>query len=38
LIHPAPKAASTEWKRSVREWHSVRSQFAIMFEDRVPMA
>ncbi|WP_132599542.1 hypothetical protein [Rhodovulum adriaticum] len=31
-------ATSTEWKRSVREWHAVRSQLAIMFEDRFPMA
>lgn len=26
------------WKRSVREWHAVRSQLAIMFEGRFPMA
>ena len=25
-------------KRSVREWHAVKSQFAIMFEERFPMA
>ena len=38
LIYLALNATSTEWKRSVREWHAVRSQFAIMFEDRFPMA
>lgn len=31
-------ATSTEGKRAVREWHAVRSQIAIMFEDRFPMA
>ncbi len=38
LIYLALNATSTEWKRSVREWHAVRSQLAIMFEDRFPMA
>ena len=38
LIYLALNATSTEWKRSVREWHAVRSQFTIMFEDRFPMA
>lgn len=38
LIYLTLNATSTEWKRSVREWHEVRSQFAIMFEDRFPMA
>jgi putative transposase len=38
LIYLALNATSTEWKRSVREWHSVRSQLAIMFEDRFPLA
>jgi putative transposase len=38
LIYLALNATSTEWKRSVREWHAVRSQLAIMFEDRCPMA
>jgi putative transposase len=38
LIYLALNATSNEWKRSVREWHAVRSQFAIMFEDRFPMA
>jgi putative transposase len=38
LIHLALNAASQEWKRSVREWHAIKSQFAIMFEDRFPMA
>ena len=38
LIYLALNATSSEWKRSVREWHAVRSQFAIMFEDRFPMA
>ena len=38
LIYLALNATSTEWKRSVREWHAVRSQFTIMFEDRSPMA
>ncbi|MDN5939314.1 MAG: IS256 family transposase [Salinisphaera sp.] len=38
LIYLALNATSTEWKRSVREWHAVKSQFAIMFEDRFPMA
>lgn len=37
LIYLALNATSTEWKRSVREWHAVRSQLAIMFEDRFPM-
>ena len=31
-------ATSQEWKRSVREWHAVKSQLAIMFEDRLPTA
>ena len=38
LIYLALNAASQEWKRSVREWHAVKSQFAIMFEKRFPMA
>ena len=38
LIYLALNATSVEWKRSVREWHAVKSQFAIMFEDRFPMA
>ncbi len=38
LIYLALNATSSEWKRSVREWHAVRSQFAIMFEDSFPMA
>ena len=37
LIYLALNATSNEWKRSVRDWHAVRSQFAIMFEDRIPM-
>ncbi|WP_321364375.1 IS256 family transposase [uncultured Celeribacter sp.] len=37
LIYLALNATSQEWKRSVREWHAVKSQFAIMFEDRFPM-
>ena len=38
LIYLALNATSTEWKRSVREWHAVKSQLAIMFADRFPMA
>ena len=38
LIYLALNATSQEWKRSVREWHAVKSQLAIMFEDRFPMA
>lgn len=38
LIYLALNATSAEWKRSVREWHAVRSQLAIMFEDGFPMA
>jgi len=38
LIYLALNAISTEWTRSVREWHAVKSQLAIMFEDRFPMA
>jgi len=37
-IYLALKATSTERKRSVREWHAVKSQLAIMFEDRFPMS
>ena len=37
LIYLALNATSLEWKRSVREWHAVKSQLAIMFEDRFPM-
>ena len=37
LIYLALNATSQEWKRSVREWHAVKSQFAIMFEERYPM-
>lgn len=38
LIYLALNATSAEWKRSVREWHRVKSQLAIMFEERFPMA
>ncbi len=38
LIYLALNATSTEWKRPVREWHAIRSQLAIMFEHRFPMA
>jgi putative transposase len=38
LIYLALNATSAEWKRSVREWHAVKSQLAIMFEERFPMA
>ena len=38
LIYLALNATSQEWKRSVREWHAVKSPLAIMFEDRFPMA
>ena len=38
LIYLALKATSTERKRSVREWHAVKSQLTIMFEDRFPMS
>ena len=38
LIYLALNAPSSEWKRPVREGHAVRSQIAIMFEDRFPMA
>ena len=38
LIYLTLNATSQEWKRSVREWHAVKSQFAIMFENRFPMA
>lgn len=37
LIYLALNATSAEWKRAVREWHAVRSQLAIMFEERFPM-
>ena len=30
LIYLALNATSVEWKRSVREWHRVKSQLAIM--------
>jgi len=38
LIYLALKATSTEQKRSLREWHTVKSQLAIIFEDRFPMS
>ena len=38
LIYLALNATSQEWKRSVREWHAVKSQCAIMFKNRFPMA
>lgn len=38
LIYLALNATSIEWKRSVREWHAVKSQLAIMFEKRFPMS
>ncbi|WP_413208520.1 IS256 family transposase [Rhodospirillum sp. A1_3_36] len=38
LIYLALNATSTEWKRGVREWHAVKSQLVIMFEDRFPLA
>ena len=31
LIYLALNPTPSEWKRSVREWHAVKSQFAIMF-------
>ena len=37
LIYLALNASSVQWKRSVREWHALKSQFVIMFEDRFPM-
>lgn len=36
-IYLALNATSAEWKRAVSEWHAVRSQLAIMFEERFPM-
>ena len=36
LIYLALNATSQEWKCSVREWHAVKSQFAIMFKHRFP--
>ena len=33
VIYLAFNAIRAKWKRSVREWHAVRSQLAIMFED-----
>jgi len=38
LDYPPEVRRLTEWKRSVREWHAVKSQLAIMFEERFPMA
>jgi len=38
LIYLALNARSTEWKRSVRECHAVRSQLAIISEHPSPMA
>ena len=38
LVYLALNATSQQWTRSVREWHAVKSQFAIMFEERLPMA
>lgn len=38
LIHLALNATSAVWKRSVREWHAVKSLLAIMFEERFPLA
>ena len=37
LIYLALYASSMDWKRSVREWHRIKSQLVIMFEDRFPM-
>lgn len=37
LIYLALNATLQEWKRSVRESHAVKSQFEIMFEERLPM-
>jgi putative transposase len=37
LIYLALNVTSSEWKRSVREWHAVKSPLAIMFEERFPM-
>lgn len=38
LIYLALNATLVQWKRSVREWHMVKSQLAIMFEERFLMA
>ena len=38
LIYLALNVTSTEWKRSVREWHAVKSQLAIMFKQRFSMS
>ena len=37
-IYIAQTATSREWARAVRQWQVVKSQRAIMFEDRFPMA
>ena len=38
LIYLVLNATSQGWKRSVREWQAVKSQFAIMFKHHFPMA
>jgi len=38
LIYLARTAPSREWIRSVRQWRAVKSQRAIVFQDRFPMA
>ena len=37
-IYIEQTSTSREWTRPVRQWHAVKSQRAIMFEDRFPMA
>ena len=37
-IYLAQTATSREWRRAMRQWQAVKSQRAIMFEDRFPMA
>ena len=38
LIYLTLNASSPDWKRSVREWHRIKSQMVIMFEERFPMS
>lgn len=38
LFYLALNATSNKCRRSVREWHAVKSQFAITFEELFPMA
>lgn len=37
LMYLAPQNIAKRWTRPVKDWKSALNQFAIMYEDRVPL-